>query len=85
MKTAILDKVNKKIDYFLKTNEITYYQGQYETTKDTTWLDKKANAIKELNQLKNEFNKLTSPKNVKIRVLNEWRQENIVDIKEKIK
>ena len=85
VKTAILDKVNKKIDYFLKTNEITYYQGQYETTKDTTWLDKKANAIKELNQLKNEFNKLTSPKNVKIRVLNEWRQENIVDIKEKNK
>lgn len=42
VKTATLNKLNKKIDYFVKTNEITYYQGQYETTKDTTWLDKKS-------------------------------------------
>lgn len=85
VKTATLNKLNKKIDYFVKTNEITYYQGQYETTKDTTWLDKKANAIKELNQLEKEFNALPNPASIKQKVINNWRQENIVDVKQKNK
>lgn len=37
LRAAIINKADTYIDECLKSYEITYYQGQYEATKDTTW------------------------------------------------
>lgn len=55
LKEKLSEKFNIKVDYFVKTNEITYYQAKYEETRNVEWLDKKNRALKELEELKNKF------------------------------
>ena len=84
IKEKLSIEFNKKVDYYVKSVEITYYQKQYEITHNTVWLDKKNTAIKEFKNIEdsdqssialNEMNKL-----YKI-----WEKENITDIAEKNK
>lgn len=84
IKEKLSIEFNKKVDYYVKSVEITYYQKQYEITHNTVWLDKKNTAIKEFKNIEdsdqsstalNEMNKL-----YKI-----WEKENITDISEKNK
>lgn len=85
LKSAFLNKINKKIDAFVKSNEVAYYQGQYEATKNTTWLDKKKTALDEYNQLVKDFNALPEPSDVRLNIINAWKKENITDIMERNK
>ena len=85
VRNAIVTKFNKKVDVYLKTNEVTYYQWQYEQTQNTIWLDKKAAAIKELTALKDEFEALPRPEVVKAVSIRKWQAENITSIKERNK
>ncbi|WP_039080820.1 YadA-like family protein [Gallibacterium anatis] len=83
VKSAALNALNKKIDIYLKSNEVTYYQGQYESTRNTVWLDKKQQAIKEYNQLVAEFGALPDPSEVKRKVIENWKAENIDAIRQR--
>ncbi|NOL49222.1 YadA-like family protein [Pelistega europaea] len=70
--------------------DTVYYQGKYEETRETTWLDRKASVGNEMNEvLKNypvtyghlamfsDFSKLLKEK------YNAWEKENITDVEEK--
>ncbi|MDD7410110.1 MAG: YadA-like family protein [Fusobacterium gastrosuis] len=89
-------KINDfKVDYRLKTYEITYYQGEYEKTRNTTWLDKKNVALKELANIEKTYNDyitknengvyVNNPYYLKELNIKRWQKENIDDIKEKNK
>ena len=82
---SAIARFNKNVDYYVKINEITYYQGQYEATKDTTWLDKKATALNELTQIEKEYNALPSPITIRRAAIDAWYKENIIDIQDKNK
>lgn len=59
-------KINDfKIDYRLKTYEITYYQGEYEKTRNITWLDKKNVALKELANMEKTYDEYINKKKMK--------------------
>ncbi len=77
VKTAILNAINTKIDSWVKTSEVAYYQGQYEATRNTVWLDKKQQAIKEYDQLIAELNTLPNPELVRQKAIANWKAENI--------
>ena len=74
---------DKKIDYFVKSYEITYYQKQYEDTHNTTWLDKKNIAIKERTEISKSYNSRSN--NLLRNEYEKWKKENITDILEKNK
>ena len=48
-----------RMEYIDKKYDISYYQGMYEKTKDSTWLDKKKKAIDEANAIQVEFDART--------------------------
>ena len=76
--------MDKKIDYFIKGYEITYYQKKYEDTHNTMWLDKKNIAIKEYNSIATSYNL----QHILLELKNkykEWEKENVTDILEKNK
>ena len=77
-------EMDKKIDYFVKSIEITYYQKQYEDSGNTIWLDKKNVAIKEYNALAASYNVSPVLKGLE-KKYNDWQKENITDIEEKNK
>ena len=77
-------EMDKKIDYFVKSIEITYYQKKYEDTGNTIWLDKKNVAIKEYNALAASYNVSPVLKGLE-KKYNDWQKENITDIEEKNK
>ena len=77
-------EMDKKIDYFVKSIEITYYQKQYEDTHNTSWLDKKNVAIKEYNALGTSYNLSPILEGLKENYKN-WEKLNITDIVEKNK
>ena len=91
LKEKLSERFNIKIDYFVKTNEITYYQGKYEETRNLQWLDKKSRALQELDKLKEQFSKIKydEEQNPIHRVLynkrENWKKENIDNIVEKNK
>jgi len=95
LKDKMSEKFNMKVDYFVKTNEITYYQYKYEETKNVTWLDKKKRALTELEEIENKFNSfvykiiettaIKSLSETLFSEIEEWKKENIVDIEEKNK
>ncbi|OBX10098.1 hypothetical protein QV08_00130 [Gallibacterium salpingitidis] len=77
-----------RIDYYVKSNEIAYYQWEYERTQNTIWLDKKATARKELGEISKQFNTLKKEKNpyeLLQAAYQNWKKENITDIEEKNK
>lgn len=79
---------DKKVDYRLASYEATYYQWKYEQTKDTTWLDKKADAIKKISKIQADFNLIKAngnPVTMRDALIKQWKQENIDSIKEKNK
>ncbi|CAM3218453.1 OmpA family protein [Streptobacillus felis] len=90
-KEVLFRKLDYKVDYYIKTNEITYYQYMYEQDSDKKWLDKKSKAIKELDLIKeqNQSIRYSDGSNLliyKIRNnIEKWKKENIVDIIEKNK
>ncbi|MFU2075776.1 YadA-like family protein [Gallibacterium anatis] len=86
-KQTAIAKFNKKVDYFVKSNEIAYYQGKYEETKDTRWLDRKAVALNEMTALKKEFGslKLKSVYDMRKDAIDSWKKENIDDVLSKNK
>ena len=84
LKEKLYLEMDKKIDYFVKSIEITYYQKQYEDTHNTSWLDKKNVAIKEYNALGTSYN--ISPIMVGLKEsYKNWEKLNITDIVEKNK
>ena len=74
---------DKKIDYFVKSYEITYYQKQYEDTHNTTWLDKKNIAIKERTEISRSYK--SHSRNLLGDEYKKWKKENVTDILEKNK
>ena len=86
-KQTAIAKFNKKVDYFVKSNEIAYYQGKYEETKDTRWLDRKAVALNEMTALEKEFGslKLKSVYDMRKDAIDSWKKENIDDVLSKNK
>lgn len=88
-KEKIYKLVDLKYDFYAKGAEICYYQGEYEKTKDTTWLDKKKKAMEEYEKIKSEFNKFVknsqTPFILKEEEMNKFVKENITDVKEKNK
>ncbi|WP_126939246.1 S-layer homology domain-containing protein [Veillonella sp. VA142] len=84
LKEKLYLEMDKKIDYFVKSIEITYYQKQYEDTHNTSWLDKKNVAIKEYNALGTSYNLSPILEGLKENYKN-WEKLNITDIVEKNK
>lgn len=84
-KEKLYEAFNLKTDYKVKQYEIAYYQGEYERTKNTTWLDKKKLALKELENIKSEFNKIPQISQLKEVEIQKFKKEKINDIKEKNK
>ena len=84
IKEKIYKELDKKIDYYVKSIEITYYQKQYEDTHNTTWLDKKNTAIKEFNQIRTSYNIINVLSELE-KNYQSWKKENITDIAEKNK
>ena len=84
LKNQFYEEMDKKIDYFIKGYEITYYQKKYEDTHNTMWLDKKNIAIKEYNSIATSYNL----QHILLELKNkykEWEKENVTDILEKNK
>ena len=84
IKEKMSAEFDKKVDYFVKSIELTYYQKQYEETHNTRWLDKKNIANKEIRKIMDSYNfqsiyPLISAEYIK------WKKENITDIQEKNK
>ena len=73
------------MDYYLKRYEICYYQGQYEETKDTTWLDKKKTALTELDSIYTSFYSLPKVQALIKANIDTWKEENITAIQDKNK
>ena len=84
IKEKLYTEIDKKIDYFVKSIEITYYQKQYEDTHNTAWLDKKSIAIKEFNQISTSYN-IENILSELYKNYKSWKKENITDIAEKNK
>ena len=55
IKEKMYEVFDLKIDYKTKQYEIAYYQGEYEKTRNNTWLDKKKVALEELKNIEKEF------------------------------
>lgn len=71
------------VDIYLKRNEIAYYQGQYEATKNTSWLDKKAKALNEFTHLEEQTQLIPNPLELKQALIKQWYADNITSIKER--
>ena len=84
IKEKLYLEIDKKIDYFVKSIEITYYQKQYEDTHNTMWLDKKNGAIKEYNALAASYDVSPVYKELE-KKYKDWEKENVTDILEKNK
>ncbi len=92
-RTFFENQQNLKLSLIDKAYEITYYQWKYEQTKDTTWLDKKANLIKGYKELVSNYNKLYYQPDSKTKINdieayfkykhNEYVEKNINSITEK--
>ncbi len=92
VRTALLNQLDTKVDIFVKSNEVTYYQGQYEATKDTMWLDKKKKALDEYNDLITTYKAITGDANtggnayvLRNKASVAWKKVNITDIQDKNK
>ena len=85
VRTALLNQLDVKIDIYVKSNEVTYYQGQYEATKDTTWLDKKKKALDEYNSMVTAYTKLPNAYILRKNAIAAWQKANITDIQDKNK
>lgn len=90
IKEQMYEIFDLKVDWRLKKYEITYYQKMYEDTKNLSWLDKKSNAIKELEIIENNFNIIREkdggrPHEKVAKNIEKWKKENIDVIKEKNK
>ena len=81
IRESLSTNFDKKIDYFVKSYEITYYQKQYEDTHNTTWLDKKNIAIKEINEIVRSYK--SSANDLLRNEYEKWKKENITDILQK--
>ena len=96
LKEKLSEKFNIRVDYFVKTNEITYYQVKYEETRNVGWLDKKNRALKELKELENKFKNFvydeTAETSIQKSILDilksrkeNWKKENIDKVVERNK
>ncbi|MBM6911886.1 YadA-like family protein [Veillonella magna] len=85
VKTASLNLLNTKIDIWTKNIDAAYYQGQYEATHNTIWLDKKKQALDEYNMLISQFESLPSASGIKSQVIENYRKTHITDIQERNK
>lgn len=98
IKDVMYQQWNLKMDHIVKKYEITYYQKMYEDTKNSTFLDKKVKALKELEELEKQWKSIVYPNIAnsdsveKYRVtraiqyeIDKFRKENITDVKEKNK
>lgn len=85
VKEKIYEVFNLKADYKAKQYEIAYYQGEYEKTRNNTWLDKKKVALEELKNIEKEFKLKPYLANLRHDAYKKWKKENIDDIKEKNK
>ena len=84
IKEKLSIEFNKKVDYYVKSVEITYYQKQYEITHNTVWLDKKNTAIKEFKNIEDSDQSWTALNEMN-KLYKNWEKENITDIAEKNK
>ena len=84
IKEKLSIEFNKKVDYYVKSIEITYYQKQYEDTHNTVWLDKKNTAIKEFKNIEDSDQAWKTVKEME-KLYKIWEKENITDIAEKNK
>ena len=82
-KKILGDLMEQKMKYWSKKYEIAYYQGEYERTKNISWLDKKKIALNELENLRH-FDNFESINN-REKTINNWKKINITDIEEKNK
>lgn len=85
VRTALLNQLDTKLDAWGKAYEVTYYQGQYEATKDTTWLDKKKKALDEYRALVTKFDNLPDAYTLRNNAIYAWKEANITDIQNKNK
>ena len=84
IKEKLSDEFDKKVDYYVKSIEITYYQKQYEDTHNTVWLDKKNVALKEIKAINDSYKGDYVIQELKEKY-SAWQKENITDIQEKNK
>lgn len=84
MKEKLNKAVALRFEILNKSYEVAYYQGEYEKTKDTTWLDKKQKALVEYENLKKSFGEDSIAK-LREAEFNKFVKENITDVKEKNK
>ena len=83
VRIAAVNQLLSRVDIYLKSNEIAYYQGQYEATKNTSWLDKKVKALNEYARLGEQYNSLPDPFDLKKQLMDQWYAENIKALKER--
>ena len=85
VKEKFYELFDLKVDYKAKQYEISYYQGEYEKTRNTTWLDKKKVALEELKNIEKEFKLKPNILELRTNVYKKWKKENIDDVIEKNK
>ena len=85
VKEKFYEAFDLKVDYKAKQYEISYYQGEYEKTRNTTWLDKKKVALEELKNIEKEFKLKPNILELRTNVYKKWKKENIDDVIEKNK
>ena len=71
-------------NYWGKKLDIMYYQGKYEETGDTTWLDKKKQAMNELSSYETVHSYYNLNQHINT-YFESWYKENISDVEEKNK
>lgn len=87
-KEKLSERFNALVDIYLKSYEIAYYQYEYEQSKQTTWLDKKKEALDQYDNLINEFETnytFISIPYLKRSHMDEWYKDNVRDIEKKNK
>lgn len=75
--------LNKKLDIWEKRINIVNYQYNYEQDHQTHWLDKKKQALDDMEMLKIEFSKLVlnlRPVKDRDKLISQWRKENVIDV-----
>ena len=84
-KQQVVTKFNAHVNIYQQKAEVCYYQGEYERTKNTTYLDKKVQALDKLKKMCDEYEKLPKIEQYRQDKMNQWYKENITDVENKNK
>lgn len=84
-KEKLLTFMDKKFDYSILSYEAAYYQYEYEKTRNKSWIDKKIETIKKIENIKKEFENTIGILEYRRKEREKYKKEEIDVIREKNK